>query len=683
MSPINTANIFMTGGAGTLGRAVARRRKEEGWTGRLTVYSTSPLKHAQLRADYPDIQFVQGDIRNYETLRLSMLGHDIVIHAAAVKYIPDSEWASMDTIDVNTYGSQMVCQAARETGMDYCLGISTDKACLEWHSPVLLENDKTIEIGELVNKKITCKVKSYAVLPFEHVIENKNIKGWFKNKVNGRKMYSISYINAPSRSGIDAHVLVTEDHLVLCNKDGYMQWIEASKLIESGAKLITAEWKYNWLQEALLCGTVMGDGNISINKGEKSRPRLRISHAMDQKEWALITGKALNIETYNVQKSKRNKQDTISINSSTSASMFEYFHDFYKNGKKIIPTELFLRCFKHGFTKPILLSSWYMDDGCTTDNLARIATHNFTCDEVDWIANVLTEDGFTCYPYRVTVSEKEYCELRFTKEGSDKLYNLITEYVPLSMRRKIPPEFHDIDYSENLWNLGTTTFYHAEPVVKCVGDNKTGDVYCVEVEETNNFIVNNIVLHNCHPANTYGASKMLMEKIFQEYARSPGDTLFNLVRYGNVLESVGSVIEAWKNAVAEGRPVKITNPEMTRFWLSPSQAVDYVIEALGRAGGRIYIPRMPALSIGKLLEYTIGLENCVPETIPMRPGEKLHETLLTCEETDYAELYPAKEPYYILHPTTEQRLGADIQPFTSADAHQLTREELEELLKNE
>lgn len=311
--PIKEANIFVTGGAGTLGRAIARRRHEEGWKGHLTVYSTSPLKHAELRSDYPGIHFVQGDIRNLETLRLAMTGHDVVIHAAAVKYIPDSEWASVDTIDVNVYGSQMVCQAANETGVIHCLGISTDKAC--------------------------------------------------------------------------------------------------------------------------------------------------------------------------------------------------------------------------------------------------------------------------------------------------------------------------------------------------------------------------------HPANAYGASKMLMEKIFQEYARAKTDTQYHLVRYGNVLESVGSVIEAWKNAQAAGKPIRITEPEMTRFWLSPSQAVDYVIDALGVPSGRIYVPKMPALSIGKLAEYTLG--DVAFEKIPMRPGEKLHETLVTYEETHFTEHHPTWD-YMIIHPTTDERIpNTGYNPFTSQNAKQLTKEQLERLLQND
>ena len=127
---LKTANIFVTGGAGTLGKAIAKRRKKEGWTGRLTVYSTdSSDKHVKMKKIYPDVNFVQGDIRNHETLYNAIVGHDIVIHAAAVKVIPASEIASIDTFDVNVNGSMNVCYTARLAGVKHVLGISTDKAC--------------------------------------------------------------------------------------------------------------------------------------------------------------------------------------------------------------------------------------------------------------------------------------------------------------------------------------------------------------------------------------------------------------------------------------------------------------------------------------------------------------------------------------------------------------------------
>lgn len=181
----------------------------------------------------------------------------------------------------------------------------------------------------------------------------------------------------------------------------------------------------------------------------------------------------------------------------------------------------------------------------------------------------------------------------------------------------------------------------------------------------------------CHPANAYGATKYLMEKTFQEFSRVNLPTQFHLVRYGNVLESNGSVVQTWKAAVARGEAIKMTNPNMTRFWISPSQAVDYVIQALQYDSGCIYIPKMKALSIGRLAEYTVG--DVKIERVPLRAGEKIHETLLTQEEGWYA-LTEGK--FFLLYPTTHKKFGAAKEPYTSQYAPELTRDELTEMLAN-
>lgn len=185
----------------------------------------------------------------------------------------------------------------------------------------------------------------------------------------------------------------------------------------------------------------------------------------------------------------------------------------------------------------------------------------------------------------------------------------------------------------------------------------------------------------CHPANAYGASKYMMEKLFQEYSRLPSDTAFHLVRYGNVLESTGSVIEAWKNAVENGHPIKMTDPEMTRFWLSPGQAAGYAITALEYQSGEILIPMMGALSIGKLAEYVLPREfgDVEIHSIPLRPGEKLHETLLTIEEQWYAR---SEKGFYILSPTTSERINYPHGVYSSDRAHEITQPKLLSLLED-
>lgn len=188
---------------------------------------------------------------------------------------------------------------------------------------------------------------------------------------------------------------------------------------------------------------------------------------------------------------------------------------------------------------------------------------------------------------------------------------------------------------------------------------------------------------SCHPANLYGATKMAMEKIFQECARYNNlKTQYHLVRYGNVLESTGSVIEVWQKAMERGEKIKITDPEMTRFFLSPKMAAKIATDSIIRTmSGNIMIPRLGALSIGKLAEYVCG-EGVEYEHIPLRPGEKIHETLLTIDEIPYAISIGQED--YILFPTTSERMSKQevFHEYISNLAPQLTKQELTEMLND-
>lgn len=180
----------------------------------------------------------------------------------------------------------------------------------------------------------------------------------------------------------------------------------------------------------------------------------------------------------------------------------------------------------------------------------------------------------------------------------------------------------------------------------------------------------------CHPANAYGASKYLMEKLFQEFSRVHPGTKFNLVRYGNVIDSTASVLSKWRAAYEAGETIKITDPEMTRFWLSPRQAVDFILRALELESGHIYVPMLAALSLGKIAEYVVGSAQI--EIIPVRPGEKKHETLLTVEESHYARYLDSRA--WDLSPTTEERKTFDLAPYTSDKAPMFSRSEFISLL---
>lgn len=138
------------------------------------------------------------------------------------------------------------------------------------------------------------------------------------------------------------------------------------------------------------------------------------------------------------------------------------------------------------------------------------------------------------------------------------------------------------------------------------------------------------------PANLYGATKLCAEKLFVQanvYAGSR-KTRLSCVRYGNVMGSRGSVLPIFRQQASEGR-ITITDERMTRFWITLDQAVGLVVGALSdAAGGEVFVPRLPSM---KVVDLAAAIAPGVPVTVTgIRPGEKLHEALLTVEEARHS-----------------------------------------------
>jgi UDP-N-acetylglucosamine 4,6-dehydratase len=134
------------------------------------------------------------------------------------------------------------------------------------------------------------------------------------------------------------------------------------------------------------------------------------------------------------------------------------------------------------------------------------------------------------------------------------------------------------------------------------------------------------------PANLYGATKLCMEKLLIAANAYAGDraTRFSIVRYGNVMGSAGSVIPLFRAQRDHGR-LTITDGRMTRFWIEMADAIGLVLRGLSvMNGGEIFIPKLPTTDIETLAE---AVAPGVPRTtVGIRPGEKLHETLISAEE---------------------------------------------------
>jgi len=151
-----------------------------------------------------------------------------------------------------------------------------------------------------------------------------------------------------------------------------------------------------------------------------------------------------------------------------------------------------------------------------------------------------------------------------------------------------------------------------------------------------------------HPVNLYGSTKMVAEKLFVQgnaYRGAERDTKFSCVRYGNVVGSRGSVIPLFLEQKNTGR-ITITDERMTRFWLTLEEGVNFVRQCIPlMTGGEIFIPKIPSM---KVLDLARAIApDAKVEVIGIRPGEKIHETLITEDEARHTKEY---ENYFIIIP---------------------------------
>ena len=136
------------------------------------------------------------------------------------------------------------------------------------------------------------------------------------------------------------------------------------------------------------------------------------------------------------------------------------------------------------------------------------------------------------------------------------------------------------------------------------------------------------------PINLYGATKLTADKLFvaaNNYSHGYG-TFFSVVRYGNVMGSRGSVIPSFQQLASQGKPLPITDLRMTRFWISIESAVKFVIDSLEMmTGGELYVPKIPSMKIIDLAHAVAP--DAKLEEIGMRPGEKLHEEMISADDS--------------------------------------------------
>ena len=171
---------------------------------------------------------------------------------------------------------------------------------------------------------------------------------------------------------------------------------------------------------------------------------------------------------------------------------------------------------------------------------------------------------------------------------------------------------------------------------ECTKSNVIGSLNVLEEAANNNveFVVGISTDKAAQVAGVYGATKYVMEKLFEQFERNYPETKFRIVRYGNVLYSTGSVLCKWRDLLKEGKEVIVTEPEATRYFWTVEQAVDLIFDCMGNSvDSKPYVPDMKSMSVGDLLQamskkYLPSGEELKIKKIGIQPGENLHEKIL-------------------------------------------------------
>ena len=204
-----------------------------------------------------------------------------------------------------------------------------------------------------------------------------------------------------------------------------------------------------------------------------------------------------------------------------------------------------------------------------------------------------------------------------------------------------------------------TNIHGAQNVIEAAIHNNVGHVIALSTDKAAN------------PINLFGATKLASDKLFVAANNITGyhGPRFGVVRYGNVVGSRGSVVPFFKNLIKEGaQELPITHPDMTRFWITLQQGVDFVLKNFERMhGGEIFVPKIPSLRITDLASAMAP--NLPHKHIGIRPGEKLHEVMcpaddshLTLEFHDHFVITPSIRFNHVENDFALNRIGEQGKP---------------------
>jgi uracil-DNA glycosylase len=358
--------------------------------------------------------------------------------------------------------------------------------CLRYNTLVQLENGSWERIGRLVRGKYAGKVMS--VGSDGELVANR-VVGWHTSPLGDRRVFKLSYESSALRGGNRAVTYLTHDHEVLTRRG----WVRAEDLHSEDE--IAVGQGLSQVAFEVAVGSLLGDGSI-IQKNAY----LGIVHSRDQQEYAHWKAQALAElrpvvypGTCTAKKGGEPHLTTV-CRTRASRSLRILRGKFYGEGGKRVPNELRLT--------PRILAIWFLDDGYTRIRpekrpVAEIAAHSFSNEDISRLVARLRADlGLEAY-----TRESSLGRIHFDVRATERLCEIIAPFCPQGMRYKLSPSVRDkVQFDRQTYEPGTprTLFdrVHVEPF-----DFRGSDTtfFCIDVEDTHNFVTSGGVVHNCRP----------------------------------------------------------------------------------------------------------------------------------------------------------------------------------------
>ena len=292
----------------------------------------------------------------------------------------------------------------------------------------------------------------------------------------------------------------------------------------------------------------------------------------------------------------------------------------------------------------------------------------------------------------IIFSRDEFKQYQMAKKFPTTKYNIRYFLGDVRDKSRLERAFDGVDYVVHAAALKQVPALEYNPI-EAVKTNVMGadNIVDVAIDKGVKKVIALSTDKAVNPINLYGATKLVAEKIFIAANAYAGSKVkFSVVRYGNVVGSRGSVVELFLKLKKEKAKVNpITDERMTRFWMTLEQSVELVTNALKEAeGGEVFVPKIPSMKIVDLAKI-IG-PNCKLKKVGIRPGEKMHEILVSSDEMRKTK--SVKNTYIILPQfflNTDAQKKYEKYPFISGDIEYtsdknkkwLTKKELESIIK--